>query len=66
MTLEEIDSKIRQLESLKKQELANERNKDLSLVKSICLKHGFTERMLKGSLRAGRNRRTREELRQSA
>ena len=66
MTLSEIDSKIKHLESLKKKELSNERAKDLSLVKSICVKHGFTERMLKGSLRAGRNRRTKEQLVQSA
>ena len=35
----------------------DERNKDLSLVKEMCKKHGFTARMLKGYLAEGRNRR---------
>lgn len=62
MTVEEIENQIKELEKLKKQELLNERAKDLSVVKTLCSKHGFTERMLKGFLQTGRVRRTKEEL----
>ena len=65
MTLNEIDAKIKELENLKKNELRLQRGKDLSLVKEMCKKHGFTARMLKDSLGSGRNRRTKSQLENS-
>ena len=62
MNVQEIDAQIKQLQLLRKQELNNQRNKDLSLVKSLCSQHGFTVKMLKGSLKTGRNRRTKAEM----
>ncbi|OUU23264.1 MAG: hypothetical protein CBB97_13700 [Candidatus Endolissoclinum sp. TMED37] len=62
MTLNEIDAKIKELENLKKNELRLERGKDLSLVKEMCKKHGFTARMLRDSLGSGRNRRKKAQL----
>ena len=65
-SLQEIDAQIAELEKQKKNALAAEKNKDLSVVKELCKKHGFTARMLKGYLGEGRNRRTKEELAQAA
>lgn len=62
MTLEEIEKKITELELLKKSQLQSEKASDLALVKSLCKKHGFTQRMLKDALGAGRVRRTRSEI----
>jgi len=62
MTLIEIEEKIAELEAQKREQLSAEKGKDLSTVKALCKKHGFTVRMLKDSLGAGRKRRTKEEL----
>jgi hypothetical protein len=56
MTLTEIEKKIAELESQKKEQLKNEKSKDLAIVRQICKKHGFTAKMLKGYLSQGRNR----------
>lgn len=62
MNLKEIESKIAELELLKKSQLQAEKASDLTLVRSLCKKHGFTQRMLKDALGAGRNRNSRTEL----
>jgi len=62
MTLQEIEKQIADLEKQKRAALKEERNQDLSIVKEICKKHGFTERMLRGYLGTGRTRRTKAEL----
>jgi hypothetical protein len=62
MNLQEIELKIAELESLKKSQLQTEKSSDLALVKSLCKKHGFTQRMLKDALGVGRARRTRSEI----
>ena len=62
MDIKAIEEKIALLESQKKEQLSIERGKDLSIVKNLCKKHGFTVKMLKDSLSTGRTRRTREEI----
>lgn len=62
MNVKEIEAKIAELELLKKSQLQSEKASDLALVRSLCKKHGFTQRMLKDALGAGRNRRSRTEL----
>lgn len=60
--IEEIELKIAELEAAKKVQLKKDRGDDLKIVKELCKTHGFTERMLKDSLKTGRNRKTRAEL----
>lgn len=62
MNLKEIEAKIAELELLKRSQLQSEKASDLALVKSLCKKHGFTQRMLKDALGVGRNRRSKTEL----
>ena len=62
MNLKEIEAKIAELELLKKSQLQAEKASDLALVRALCRKHGFTQRMLKDALGAGRNRKTRAEI----
>ncbi len=57
MNIIEIDRKIAELQSQKKQELKNQRAQDLKLVKDLCKRHGFTSRMLKDSVGRGRDRK---------
>jgi hypothetical protein len=56
-SVQELENQIAELQKQRKTALRDERNKDLSLVKEMCKKHGFTARMLKGYLAEGRNRR---------
>ncbi len=56
-SVQELENQIVELQKQRKTALRDERNKDLSLVKEMCKKHGFTARMLKGYLAEGRNRR---------
>ncbi len=56
-SVQELENQIEELQKQRKTALRDERNKDLSLVKEMCKKHGFTARMLKGYLAEGRNRR---------
>ena len=56
-SVQELEHQIAELQKQRKTALRDERNKDLSLVKEMCKKHGFTARMLKGYLAEGRNRR---------
>ena len=56
-SVQELENHIAELQKQRKTALRDERNKDLSLVKEMCKKHGFTARMLKGYLAEGRNRR---------
>ena len=56
-SVQELENQISELQKQRKTALRDERNKDLSLVKEMCKKHGFTARMLKGYLAEGRNRR---------
>ena len=55
-SVQELENQIAELQKQRKTALRDERNKDLSLVKEMCKKHGFTARMLKGYLAEGRNR----------
>jgi len=63
--VQEIEAKIAELMKQKRNALAEEKGKDLSEVKQLCKKHGFTARMLKGYLGEGRKRRTKAELSES-
>ena len=56
-SVQELENQIAELQKQRKTALQDERNKDLSLVKEMCKKHGFTARMLKGYLAERRNRR---------
>jgi hypothetical protein len=56
-SVQELENQIAELQKQRKTALRDERNKDLSLVREMCKKHGFTARMLKGYLAEGRNRR---------
>ena len=56
-SVQELENQIAELQKQRKTALRDERNKDLSLVKEMCKKHGFTARMLKGYLAEGRTRR---------
>ena len=56
-SVQELENQIAELQKQRKTALRDERNKDLSLVKEMCKKHGFTALMLKGYLAEGRNRR---------
>ena len=56
-SVQELENQIAELQKQRKTALRDERNKDLSLVKEMCKKHGFTAGMLKGYLAEGRNRR---------
>ena len=56
-SVQELENQIAELQKQRKTALRDETNKDLSLVKEMCKKHGFTARMLKGYLAEGRNRR---------
>ena len=56
-SVQELENQIAELQKQRKTALRDERNKDLSLVKEMCKKHGFTARMLKGYLAEGRNTR---------
>ena len=56
-SVQELENQIAELQKQRKTALRDERNKDLSLVKEMCKKHGFTARMLKGYLAEGINRR---------
>ena len=66
MGLVEIDAQIKELEKQRREALKEERNRDLSIAKDLCKKHGFTQRMLRDSLGTGRNRRSKEEIQKSA
>lgn len=57
LSIEEIDLKIKMLEAKKKEELRAQRSKDLAKVREICKQHGFTQRMLRGALADGRERK---------
>ena len=56
-SVQELENQIAELQKQRKTALRDERNKDLSLVKEMCKKHGFSARMLKGYLAEGRNSR---------
>ena len=49
-SVQELENQIAELQNQRKTALRDDRNKDLSLVKEMCKKHGFTARMLKGYL----------------
>ena len=57
LSIEEIDLKIKVLEAKKKEELRAQRGRDLAKVREICKQHGFTQRMLRGALAGGRERK---------
>ena len=59
-SVQELENQIAELQKQRKTALRDERNKDLSLVKEMCKKHGFTQRMLKGYLAEARNRKKKQ------